>query len=58
MKFVIFREIIVKDEKKRRFLLEWPADKIAAELEKELSGAGAAFNKVVEKFKKESIRIP
>ena len=55
MKFAIFREI---EKKKRKFLVEWDADKIATELEAELKGAAAAFNKVIEKFKKESIRIP
>ena len=55
MKFAIFREI---ENGKRKFLVEWSKEDIARELEKELVGAGSAFNNVVEKFKKESIRIP
>lgn len=55
MKFAIFREI---EKGKRKFLIEWNQDKIAVELEKELKGSATAFNKVVERFKKESIKIP
>ena len=55
MKFAIFREV---EKGSRKFLVEWDQDKITAELERELPGAAEAFNKVVELFKKESIRIP
>ena len=55
MKFVIFREV---EKGKRKFFVEWNQDKITVELEKQLPGAAEAFNKVVELFKKESIKIP
>ena len=60
MKFAIFREI---ENGKRKFLLEWNQEEIEAALIQELPEVGAynihkAFNNVVDKFKKESIRIP
>jgi hypothetical protein len=58
MKFVILREVNIKGKKSRKALVEWDTHKIVDELEKELAGAGKALEKVIAKFKKESIRIP
>lgn len=66
MKFAIFREI---EGGGRKFLLEWDQEQIEDALVEELkplgelSGIGEyvirrAFKNVIEKFKKESIKIP
>ncbi len=60
MKFAIFREI---QKGKRKFLMEWNQREIEDALIKELPEAREynvrkAFNNIIEKFKKESIKIP
>ena len=55
MKFAIFREI---KKGKRKFLAEWGQKQIEKELDRELPGSGKALNKIVEQFKKQSLRIP
>ena len=55
MKFALFREI---KKGKRKFLLEWNQAEILTEIEHELKGAGKALENVIERFKKESIKIP
>lgn len=62
MKFAIFREIVQEGKKQRRFLVEWNKDDIIKALAKELEireyNVRMAFVKIIEDFKKESIRIP
>ena len=60
MKFAIFREIKGGG---RKFLLEWDQEQIEDALIEELNEVGEyvirrAFKNVIEKFKKESIKIP
>jgi hypothetical protein len=60
MKFAIYREI---EGGTRKFLLEWNQEQIEDALVEELSGVGEyvirrAFRNVIEKFKKESVKIP
>jgi hypothetical protein len=67
MKFAIFREIIKDGKKKRKVYVEWDKDRIIEELQRELDvhwdfrvaeKIPELFNNVIEKFKKESIKIP
>ena len=60
MKFAIFREF---ESGKRKFLVEWNKDQIINALCCELSGESddrirAAFDKIIENFKRESAKIP
>ena len=59
MKFAIFREI---QKGKRKFLIEWDQKQIEDALVNEMGereyNVRAAFQRVIERFKKESIRIP
>jgi hypothetical protein len=60
MKFAIFREI---KKGKRKFLMEWNQKEIEDALLDELLEVSeynlrAAFGRVIERFKKESLRIP
>ena len=59
MKFAIFREI----EGTRKFLVEWDQEQIEDALVEEFDvvdkyAIRRAFRNVIEKFKKESIKIP
>ena len=54
MKFVIYREI----DGKRKTLAEWDQEQVLIEIEKEMKGADKALKNIIEKFKKESIKIP
>ena len=59
MKFAIFREFIQECKQKRKVYIEWPKEKIEQELSKELGlDVSKALNNIIEKFKKETIRIP
>ena len=59
MRFAIFREFVQEGKQKRKVYIEWPKEKIADELSKELGlDVSKALNNIIEKFKKESIRIP
>ena len=59
MKFAIFREFIQEGKQKRKVYIEWPKEKIEKELSKELGlDVSKALNNIIEKFKKNSIRIP
>ena len=59
MRFAIFREFIQDGKKKRKVYIEWPKEKIEQELSRELGlDVSKALNNIIEKFKKESIRIP
>jgi hypothetical protein len=58
MKFAIFREIEESGKKRRKFLIEWDKTQIADALEKELPGGRDALDRVIEQFKKKSVRIP
>ena len=62
MKFAIFREIEKNEKKQRVVYAEWDKDRIINELFIELNWPNIdltqAFNNIIEKFKKESIKIP
>jgi len=59
MRFAIFREFIQEGKQKRKVYIEWPKEKIEQELSRELGlDVSKALNNIIEKFKKESIRIP
>ena len=64
MKFAIYREI---EGGGRKFLLEWDQEQIVVELQKwmgkrhdwrSVEDIPKAFDAIIEKFKKESIKIP
>ena len=59
MKFAIFREVVTNGRKKRKVYVEWDKHQIVEELSRELGqDISKALNNIIEKFKKESIRIP
>ena len=59
MRFAIFREFIQDGKQKCKVYIEWPKEKIEQELSRELGlDVSKALNNIIEKFKKESIRIP
>jgi len=59
MRFAIFREFVQEGKQKRKVYIEWPKEKIADELSKELGlDVSKALNNIIEKFKKLSITIP
>ena len=58
MKFAIFREIEIRGTPSRKFLIEWNKNEIVKAFLDEGLDIKDVLDRVIEKFKKESIKIP